>query len=360
MSVGFQAVQWNRFKIIYDLVMWAGLALTVSVFITITSMSQAPGESFHPVQLVLRAFGLAAIQLLFITLAIGPLARLSDRFKPLLYNRRHMGVTVFVLGLVHAALATLWYHGFSDTHALVSLLATNPNYDQLYGFPFEALGLAALLILFVMAATSHDFWLDFLSAPVWKFIHMLVYPAYALLLGHVVLGALQDQTDLWMAYLVSGAAVTLLILHLISAWKEARDDGRADRAAQDGWLDAGDPGDIPDGRAVIISKNGGERIAVFRDGDQISAISSVCRHQNGPLGEGHVKDGCVVCPWHGWEYRLTDGRAPAPFTEILPTYPVRLVKGRIQVRAKPLPAGTYTEPVIVDPPHEATEEGGLA
>jgi sulfoxide reductase heme-binding subunit YedZ len=344
MSVGFQAVQWNRFKIIYDLVLWAGAIALMTVFIVATNATQPEGESFHPVQLVMRAFGFTAIVLLFIALAIGPLARLSDRFKPLLYNRRHLGVTIFLFGLIHAGLVLMWYHGFSETNVFVSILATNPNYDRIYGFPFEALGLAALLILFVMAATSHDFWLDLLGAPVWKLIHMLVYPAYALLVGHLVLGALQDEASPFMAWTVSGAALVLIALHLIAGLKEARDDRSADRPVDEGWLDAGDPDDIPDGRAVIIAPQGKERIAVFRDGDKIAALSSVCRHQNGPLGEGHVRDGCVVCPWHGWEYRLEDGRAPAPFTEKIATYPVRLIEGRIQVRAEPLPPGTYSEP----------------
>ena len=46
-----------------------------------------------------------------------------------------------------------------------------------------------------MAATSHDFWLHNLSAPVWKRLHMLVYVAYALLIAHVTLGALQSETS---------------------------------------------------------------------------------------------------------------------------------------------------------------------
>ncbi len=347
MAVGYQAVQWNRFKLVYDLILWFGVAAMITVFISVTAMTQPGGESYHPVQLVLRAFGLTAIVLLFITLSIGPLARLSDRFKPLLYNRRHMGVTVFFLALIHASLVVVWYHGFSDTNIFVSLLSTNPNYDRIYGFPFEALGLGAFLILFVMAATSHDFWLDVLSAPVWKFIHMLVYPAYALLVGHLVLGALQEETSLFSAYAVSGAAFSLICLHLAAGWKELRADRQADRKPEDGWLDAGVPDDIPDGRAVIIAPEGGERIAVFRDGNQIAALSSVCRHQNGPLGEGRVRDGCVVCPWHGWEYRLEDGRAPAPFTEMIATYPVRLVDGRVQVRAEGLPPGTRSEPITL-------------
>jgi hypothetical protein len=52
----------------------------------------------------------------------------------------------------------LWYHGLSEVNSFVSLLVSNPRYDSPGGFPFESVGLAALLILFVMAATSHDFW----------------------------------------------------------------------------------------------------------------------------------------------------------------------------------------------------------
>jgi hypothetical protein len=48
------------------------------------------------------------------------------------------------------------------------LLAGVALYGKFIGFPFKALGLVALLILFLMAATSHDYWLVFLSPPVWK------------------------------------------------------------------------------------------------------------------------------------------------------------------------------------------------
>jgi hypothetical protein len=51
------------------------------------------------------------------------------------------------------------------------------------------------MILSLMAATSHDFWLRNLTPPVWKTLHMLVYVAYALLVAHVTLGLLQSETS---------------------------------------------------------------------------------------------------------------------------------------------------------------------
>jgi nitrite reductase/ring-hydroxylating ferredoxin subunit len=97
---------------------------------------------------------------------------------------------------------------------------------------------------------------------------------------------------------------------------------------------------IPDKRAKIIAAPGGERIAVYRDGDQIGALSNLCAHQNGPIGEGCIIEGLVTCPWHGYQYRLADGCAPPPFTEKLVTYRVRLRNNEIEVDPKPLPPGT--------------------
>ena len=80
--------------------------------------------------------------------------------------------------------------------------------------------------------------------------------------------------------------------------------------------------------------------AVFRDGARIGALSNLCAHQNGPIGEGRIIDGCVTCPWHGYQYRLEDGCAPAPFTEKLATYRVRVARGLVEVDPRPLAPGT--------------------
>jgi nitrite reductase/ring-hydroxylating ferredoxin subunit len=91
----------------------------------------------------------------------------------------------------------------------------------------------------------------------------------------------------------------------------------------------------------------GERVAIFRYGDQVSAISNVCQHQNGPLGEGKIVGGCVVCPWHGYEYRPDTGAAPPPFTEAVPTFRVKVHEGRVLLDPRPLPPGTYVVPARV-------------
>ena len=87
-------------------------------------------------------------------------------------------------------------------------------------------------------------------------------------------------------------------------------------------------------------------MALFRYDGKVSAISNVCRHQNGPLGEGKIVDGCVVCPWHGYQYRPHDGTSPPPFTEKVPTFRVKVAAGRVLVDPRPLPPGTPVEAVL--------------
>jgi nitrite reductase/ring-hydroxylating ferredoxin subunit len=82
----------------------------------------------------------------------------------------------------------------------------------------------------------------------------------------------------------------------------------------------------------------------------VSAIGSVCQHQYGPLGEGKIIGGCVVCPWHGYEYRPDTGASPPPFTERVPTYRVRVDgDGVVHVDPRPLAPGTFVEPARVEP-----------
>ena len=328
MSVGYRAVGWSHGKKVYDAVLVTTLVLYISVFVGV-------GFAVHGTAtietLLIRALGTAAFLLLHAILSIGPLCRLSPRFLPLLYNRRHLGVTTFLVGLAHGTFATIQFHSQGDVHPLVSLLGGDPG--------FQTLGLAALAILFLMAATSHDFWLANLTPPVWKTLHMGVYLAYALLVLHVSFGALRSEEHPVLAIGTGAGMAWLLALHLAAALKERPRDVPAPRTEPEGWIDVGPFEEIPENRARIVCA-AGERIAVFRYDGKVSAVSNVCQHQNGPLGEGRIVDGCITCPWHGYQYQLKNGCAPPPFTERVATYRVRLKGGIVEVDPRPLAPGT--------------------
>ena len=343
MSAGYQAVLWNRNKRLYDLVIAAGAVVFLGLFVGI-GVATRPQATIET--LLIRGFGAGALLLLHVVLAIGPLCRLDRRFLPLLYNRRHLGVCMFLLAAAHGGFSIVQFHGLGVLNPLVSVLASNGNYDSLTQFPFQALGLAALVILFLMAATSHDFWLANLTAPVWKSLHMLVYVAYGLVLVHVALGSLQAaERPTVLAGLLGVGFVGIASLHLVAGWRQRAQVPAA--GAEDAAVDVCAVLDIPLDRARIFVLSG-ERVAVFRyrtdGGERVAAVSNVCQHQNGPLGEGRVIDGCITCPWHGYQYRPEDGCSPPPFTETIPTFNVRVEGDRVLVDPIPNPPGTHAEP----------------
>src|SRR5204862_7021596 len=114
-----------------------------------------------------------------------------------------------------------------------------------------------------------------------------------------------------------------------------------------GWVDAGAVAAIPEGRARVACV-AGERVAVFRWQGKVAAVSAVCQHQNGPLGEGRILDGCITCPWHGFQYQPETGASPPPFHERVPTFNVQVLNGRVLIHPRPNSPGTRAEPAVID------------
>ena len=377
MALEYSAVQWNRQKRIYDFVLAGGVGAFLVLF---GVLSKVLFPLITDEIMLMRAFAAAAFVLLHIILCIGPLCRLNKKFLPLLYNRRHAGVTMCLLALVHAALVIVTYHAGGDTNPILGIFKGSPLTGSIAGVPFQPFGFFAFVILLLMAATSHDFWLANLSAPVWKSLHMLVYVAYGLLVLHVTFGVLQAEVSAVYVITVGVGLATVLGLHIAAAFKEApadrelggssrRDGSRSSKSEignlksqieAEGFLDACAVADIPEKRARIVCLSG-ERVAVFKHDGKISAVSNVCQHQNGPLGEGKILDGCITCPWHGYQYVPETGASPPPFVEKVPTFNVRVKHGRVLIHSKPNPPGTRAEPAMVgtdSTPSQPEEKNG--
>ncbi|MEP7363609.1 MAG: Rieske 2Fe-2S domain-containing protein [Acidobacteriota bacterium] len=343
MSVSYQAIFWNRQKKIYDATIAMGVVLYLAVF-------AGAGAFLHPgataETLLSRGLGTLALLMLHFILAIGPLCRLDARFLPLLYNRRHFGVAMFTVALSHGMFSLVQFHSGGDVNPLVSLLSSNQRIGSLAQFPFQQLGFLALLVFFLMAATSHDFWLHTLEPRVWKMLHMGVYAAYGLVFAHVCLGALQSEISPVLPALLAAGLGVLTVLHLLAANKERAVDRIQLNAAAEGFLDAGPVESISEKCARVVTL-GSERVAIFRYDGKVSALSNVCRHQNGPLGEGKIIDGCITCPWHGYQYLPDTGASPPPFPEKVETYRTRVVNGRVWIHPQAHPPGTRIEPAVI-------------
>lgn len=348
MSVKYKAVNWNRNKVLYDGMLVLLVAVYIAAFLEIAPQFARSARDTDPLILQMRAFGTCAFLLLTLVLSIGPAARIDRRFLPFLYNRRHFGVVTAGVASLHAMYVLEWYFNFSPINPYAAVLGSNTSYTRFLGFPFEAFGIVALLILLVLATTSHDFWLSFMTPPIWKAVHMSVYFAYTAVIAHIALGYLQDGDNSVFVVLSLGSSVLVTGLHVIASRRDAYDEaehasGVYGSSPSKEWVHAGDPLTIEDGQARLLMLEDGEKIAIFRKEDRLFALSNACAHQNGPLGEGRILEGCVTCPWHGYQYRPEDGCSPPPFSEKVATYNLKIEEHELFVARKANTLGTRTD-----------------
>ncbi|GCF10613.1 Rieske (2Fe-2S) protein [Dictyobacter arantiisoli] len=70
---------------------------------------------------------------------------------------------------------------------------------------------------------------------------------------------------------------------------------------------------------------GTHSIAVFRTrNDELYATQAACPHKGGPLADGLVGDGKVVCPLHSYKFQLATGASIGNTCAALETYPITL------------------------------------
>ena len=339
MSASYTSILWNKNKKRYDIAILVGIVAFIATF-TLLNLTLNPEVTFETN--LIRSFGWLAILLLHVILSIGPLARLNPKFNLVLYNRRHLGVIMFLMGLIHGGFSIMQFHSLGDMNAFRSIFLSNLNYGSVAFFPFQSLGFVALIILALMATSSHDFWLKNLGLKTWKALHMMVYVAYGLLILHIVMGALQNETSPVIFGLLAVGFVAIVSLHLLAASKEVAGD--RELATDDTFVPVCQVSEIQDNRAKIFTI-GGERVAVFKYDGKLSAINNVCRHQGGPLGEGKIIDGCVTCPWHGYQYLPENGQSPPPFDEKVETYQLKLEGDQVLIHPKANEPGTAVEPI---------------
>jgi len=345
MSHQYVPVQWNRKIVFYDLTLWLGIVVYIVLFVATTRMMYQGNDALSPIITMIRALSTCAFTMLTIILCMGPLARLDKRFLPLLYNRRHFGVSMFIVALLHGILATIFNHGFGVLFPLVSIFSSPGSYTSINDVPFQPFGVVALFLLLLLASTSHDFWNTNLGPILWKSLHMSVYLVYVLLVIHVATGAMQQEVTGMLPALLIGSVGLVSSLHLAAALKVSSGD-KGLRLEE--WVDVGDYHDIENNHAMTVTIGQNERVAIFRyDNDHIAAVGNACKHQSGPLGEGKIIDGCITCPWHGFQYSPLDGRAPPPFNEKIPTYRIKLEGDRIMLNPTALPDGTAREVAII-------------
>jgi nitrite reductase/ring-hydroxylating ferredoxin subunit len=184
---------------------------------------------------------------------------------------------------------------------------------------------------------------------------MSVYAAYALLVMHVMLGIAQAEHHPVLIGLTGLGLFAVVGSHLAAAVKQTRQDkaNKPDAAPApanipEAFVYACSLDDIADNRAKMLLI-GTENIAIFKYDGKLSAVHNLCRHQNGPLGEGKIIDGCITCPWHGYQYLPENGQSPPPFTEKVCTYDLIIQGSQVFINPNPYPEGTSRPPAVIQP-----------
>jgi nitrite reductase (NADH) small subunit len=76
---------------------------------------------------------------------------------------------------------------------------------------------------------------------------------------------------------------------------------------------------------------GDKTICIANVNGEFSAMDNVCLHVGGPLGQGTIEQGKVVCPWHSWQYDPKTGQAVHNPNARVAVYPMKIENGNVLV-----------------------------
>jgi len=82
--------------------------------------------------------------------------------------------------------------------------------------------------------------------------------------------------------------------------------------------------ELPPGQAKTVSVNG-TSVALYNVDGKIYATTNTCAHRGGPLGEGLLEGKLITCPWHGWQFDVTNGCLANNPAAKVQTYPTKIV-----------------------------------
>jgi pyruvate oxidase len=92
------------------------------------------------------------------------------------------------------------------------------------------------------------------------------------------------------------------------------------------WVRVARPA-IPEGHVTTVIA-GDRAVCLVHDADGgWSALDNRCPHQGGPLGDGQLDEGWLICPWHAYQYDIRTGQPPPGFRDAARPYEVRAVDG---------------------------------
>src|SRR6476661_4028359 len=90
------------------------------------------------------------------------------------------------------------------------------------------------------------------------------------------------------------------------------------------WTSLCDLDELKEGEGKYV-EIGGFKLAVFLDKGNVYVLDNYCPHAGGNLSAGWIYEGCAVCPWHSWPFRLDNGELRDAPAVVVQTYKTRLL-----------------------------------
>jgi len=122
-------------------------------------------------------------------------------------------------------------------------------------------------------------------------------------------------------------------------------DTTAFQHSTDRWSPAAAQDQISSGSLTLVDLDGVPVVLTRRDDGTIVALADRCTHRGGPLHQGTLEDGCIVCPWHGSHFALDGSVVAGPATRPAAAYEVMVAEGQVMIRRADEPRTLRKNPV---------------
>ncbi|HEY0307595.1 MAG TPA: Rieske 2Fe-2S domain-containing protein [Acidobacteriaceae bacterium] len=96
------------------------------------------------------------------------------------------------------------------------------------------------------------------------------------------------------------------------------------------WVRVCEADDAPAEGQLMRVEIGNRQVCVANVEGALRAMDNLCPHRMGPLDEGWIENGEVVCPWHGWCFNPVTGVC-SNATGAVSVYPVKVERGAVFV-----------------------------
>lgn len=84
-------------------------------------------------------------------------------------------------------------------------------------------------------------------------------------------------------------------------------------------------GELPnEGEAKEFASADGRALCVARVNGEVTAMDNECPHNGGPLAEGMIEEGKIICPWHAWAFDRHTGEAEHSSVSKVAVYQIRV------------------------------------